>query len=244
VKLRGAQNVLKTIVVDYGEVKEYPLTVAHHSAITHLTVTEGKEILRRVTEEIFLLDSHPQNAGQLKLRYDDLTDVNCPIALSLDAWLKFEDTDVEDPPRDPLGYVDINTQDEANDLTSAWEDGFNRSIDIVIVRGILHRNVNGLAWPNGFGVDFKSIYIETMIGGQPYNINDFYKVLAHEFGHYGGGLDDLYLCANCRNVIGQCAQLPGCGQASATNPQCPGNLMNVPLNDRDRVDAIQGNTLK
>jgi hypothetical protein len=239
IRATGAARILKTIIVKYEQVKEYPLDVIKHQGLTNVSDGTVRGWFETATNDIFLLDEYPRGAS-IKDRYNDDRDVNCPIALLLDRFAEFSDQNVA-----AQGTFDeVNTEQEWNDIRALWAIpvwmGPNgqidyRSFDIIMVKELRGGQVLGVTKRSpGYGVYDVYILMGTNYG------NGVTKTLAHENGHYIGGLEDKYHCPICRKTFGRCTCVcTNCGRvrkdcwcgalttlpAMVNDPAFPNNLM-------------------
>jgi len=215
----GGQKPLKTIVVDYGAVRVFELTALKHENLQNPAPVA--QWLEDATNEIFLLDEIPLGQG-IKDRYDNVADVNCPIAFTLASLGTFSNNDVEN--RDALGtYEQINDLDEyVFFVESDWPVAHGK--DILIVDGILYHKLLGPTPDcsagdlNGWVDAHKHVYLSAAMNGP--------RTLAHELGHYMAGLPDRYYC---HQPAGGCDRTP-----SDCICTCP------PPNNRPRGDHHPG----
>jgi len=271
----GSARVLMTIVVDYGEVKEYTLNVIKHERLAK-SREDVEGWLKKATEEIFLWDSYPKDnqappqPKSIRERYVDQEDVNCPIALVLGRFEEFQDIRVKAAVPQSK-YLRIDDQTELTDIKDTqWENpvwiGPNgeidvRKFDVIMVKDIY--NAGGYARHAGYGEDGQHIWMGTDHAA-------VVKILAHEFGHYAGDLDDTYICdpndphpsdpnqngcgrtwlgctcfcGNCNRVRQSCPCDPQVQRLPAlvNDPACPNNFMG--RRDEDAVLPAQRDKLR
>ncbi len=241
---------MKTIVVDYGFVRTYSVSVVAHDQLNNVTEVTVKGWFEEATEEVFLKDQYPEN-GSIRDRYENSWDVNCPIALVLGELYEFKDIYVEVGPPAPPGdkYKIIDNLDEWTNIKNEWKDpvwGPNdeidvRQIDIIMVESIY--DATGRASQPGFNE--KGQHIEGRHIWMGTDDASVVHTLAHEFGHYRGDLDDTYICdpsrAGCGRIWRECICICGnCNQVrqfcgcqlnvkqlppTVDDPNCPDNFM-------------------
>jgi len=255
----GSARALKTIIVEYGEVKEYTLNVIKHELLAK-SRNDVEDWFKRATEEVFLWDSYPQdnqgNCKSIRERFVDEEDVNCPIALVLGRFEEFEDKRVKafNPPEVDK-YLNIDNSTEYGHIRGAWEDpawdGIDvRKMDIILVESIY--NAAGRSAQPGYGEDGLHIFVGTSHATVA-------ETIAHEFGHYAGNLDDTYICSHCGQIWRNCTctcgncglvrRFCGCDLAQAVlpqlveGPQCPNNFMGMGA-DNSAVLPVQRDKLK
>ena len=203
IRVAGGTKVLKTIVVEYGQVRVFELTALKHKKLQNPSPVA--QWLEDATNLIFLLDEYPIGAT-IKDRYEDPTDVNCPIALTLASLGTFLDNDVE--MRDAVGTYDI-INDEWNQeywYFTVFEWDLAEAEDILIVDGIMYHPLLGstgdcsTADPEGWKDPDGHVFLSAAMA-QP-------GTLAHELGHYIAGLPDMYYCdetqGGCGNTPSNC----------------------------------------
>ncbi len=187
--LSGSERVLKTLVVDYGIVRRFALSVRVHEQ-SNVTAAMIEAWLEDATNQLFLFDEYPIGAS-IKDRYVDAMDVPCPITLVMDSCGTFCDNDVE--MRDALGeYQVIDDPYEYNFFVeSVWALAHGK--DILVVDGIQYHPLLGqtadcsTADPKGWESPLGHVYLSAA-GARPAG------TLAHELGHYIADLPDTYYC--------------------------------------------------
>ena len=209
IRVAGGQRILKTIVVEYGDVKEYKLNVTVHDS---LPVQESavREWFETATSSAFLLDEllppdHQKlrGGGTLKQRLEDTKDVNCPVALCLESFSRFGDADVTQGAEQDV-YFDIDSGKEDEAIDGAWANGKH----IIIVNRVLYHD--GIEYETPIAFAAKSGYSYTPVHQIVLSAaNEDGFNLAHEFGHYAGNLDDTYICGNPGHQ--EWPPDPGCG---------------------------------
>ena len=202
----GNSRILKTIIVKYIQVKEYQLDVLKHELLAK-SDEDIKNWFSEVTNEIFLLDRYPED-GSIKDRYNDDRDVNCPIALLLGRFKSFSDRHVDANPEHT--FLIIESEDEWDAITGKtrpwvipiWigpnDEIDYRSFDIIMVESLFGGTRGGVVKrAPGYGKYDVFILMGTTHDDVP-------RTVAHENGHYIGGLKDRYYCAICKLTFGAC----------------------------------------
>jgi len=260
IRATGSARILKTIIVKYEQVKEYPLDVLKHEFLVK-SEQDIKDWFAKATNEIFLWDEYPQNAS-IKDRYNDDRDVNCPIALLLDRFESFSDQNVAPGGKfitvdNHLEFIAIAPATPGTWAIPVWM-GPNgqidyRSFDIIMVEAIYAGTRGGVVKrPRGYGVADVFILMGTIQADVP-------RTVAHESGHYIGGLEDRYYCPICKLTFGACRCVCAncgdvrkeclCGTAGTAlpnmvnDPAFPNNLMGMGP-DNYALKADQVNKLK
>ena len=127
-------------MVDYGAVRVFELSALKHENLQNPAPVA--QWLEDATNEIFLLDEFPIG-GTIRDRYDNATDVNCPIAFTLASLGTFSDNEVE--MRDAVGTYGI-INDEWNQeywYFTVFEWDLAEDEDILIVDGITYHPLLG-----------------------------------------------------------------------------------------------------
>jgi hypothetical protein len=208
-------------VVDYGVVRRYALSaIVHEQAVVTAPMIQGW--LDEATNNIFLKDSLPWG-GSIKQRYEDDEDVHCPIALVLknpdEPLATFSGSDVVEG-GEVAQYNEIQNKQEYDQLLATPWSGNNVAYgyDLIVVTNLLRSSGNGTmnGWGNGGELrDANNGHIWLMTENRTPD-----RSVAHEWGHYKGGLLDRYICEDC-------GQNPcTCGNRSWVDPpDHPDNFM-------------------
>jgi hypothetical protein len=216
IRVVGGAKVLKTIVVDYGVVRACKLNVTVHDSLP-VRESDVRKWFETATNTALLLDellppADPQlrGGGTLKQRLEDARDVNCPAALCLESFSRFSDADVtQGAEQDEFLDIDNSEKDEAID--GAWANGKH----IVIVNRVLYHD--GIRYQNPIAFASQGGYAENPVHQIVLSAaNETGFILAHEFGHYAGNLDDTYVCGNPGHL--EWLPDPGCGRVG--NDRC------------------------
>ncbi len=207
ITVEGSPKPQKTVFVEYGYVRPYMLSAIAHINTNIWNNPAGKaaeEVVQGwldfATNTIFLQDSLPFG-GSIESRYENVEDVNCPIALFLDDTAPietFNGIDVVAKYNDPSLYNRIQTTKQFGELTSTpWVEGTANAhgFDLIIVKDLHY--FAGYATRNGSGSLDGHIWVSVDAFSPDRHIS-------HEFGHYKGGLLDRYICEICEEPPQTC----------------------------------------
>jgi len=204
IRAEGASRVLKTIIVKYKRVKKHELTaIVHVNSGLQFMPEKVNGWLERVTNDWFLEDSYPARAS-IRKRYEDVEDVNCPVALVLKGPIEtFNGNDVQNG-AGAARFNRIQSDDEYLRLTEnrdhkyIWSNMDKKAgFDLIIIA-----DLGGYAYAAstpGWKERHGHIWIDAWEDGPPWE-----SALAHEYGHYKGGFWDLYICTECRKIPIEC----------------------------------------